>query len=90
MPAVDLGIAESQPLQIHDTGLALSIEGELKSTMAFLEALRAEPWFTATHQLSLQRDPSRPSYLATELELRFMSLERKTDGGQHAPFSPRT
>lgn len=65
--------------EIHDAGLALNIEGELKATLDFLETVKKQPWFTSTRQLVLRRDPSQPSRIATELELRFASLHQVTD-----------
>ncbi len=65
--------------EVHDAGLALNIEGELKATLDFLEAVNRQPWFTSTRQLVLRRDPSQPSRISTELELRFASLRQVAD-----------
>jgi hypothetical protein len=65
---------QDKRFEIHDATLALSIEGDLTPTMAFLEALKKLPWLASTRQLVLRRDANRASYLATELELQFSSL----------------
>lgn len=70
----DGSIQREKQFEIHDACLALSIEGDLKPTMAFLEAVKQLPWLVTTRQLVLRRDPNRASYLATELELQFSSL----------------
>ncbi len=70
----DLSLPKESRFEIHDATLALSIEGDLTPTMAFLEEVKQLPWFASTRQLVLRRDPNRASYLATELELQFSSL----------------
>lgn len=72
--ANDVALQPEKRFEIHDATLALSIEGDLVPTMAFLEAVKQLPWFASTRQLVLRRDPNRASYLATELELQFSSL----------------
>ena len=62
--------------EVHDAGLALNIEGELKATLEFLEAVKKQPWLTSTRQLVLRRDPIQASRISTELELRFASLHQ--------------
>ncbi len=76
--------------EILEVGLAVSVEGELKSTMQFLEAIKQQKWICTTNQLVLRRDPSKSGHVALELELGFQSLRRKPQQNQNANFgSPR-
>ncbi len=70
----DGSLQRDAQFEVHDACLALSIEGDLKPTMDFLQAIKLLPWIASTRQLVLRRDPARASYLATELELQFSSL----------------
>jgi hypothetical protein len=70
----DGSMQQDKRFEIHDATLAVSIEGDLIPTMAFLEAVKKLPWLASTRQLVLRRDSNRASYLATELELQFSSL----------------
>ena len=82
---------QDKEFDVHEIGLALSFEGELKATMEFLDAIKKQPWFISTYQLGLRRDLNNASRLATELELRFSSLHRCQElSNTVIPSLPRT
>jgi hypothetical protein len=72
------------PFEIHEVGLALSIEGDLEHTLEFLRALQRQTWYATASQIVLRRDPAKPGNMALELELKFASLHRKRS---QLPFS---
>jgi hypothetical protein len=72
-------------LEIHEVGLALSIEGDLKHTLDFLNAIKQQSWYCSTSQLVLRRDPTRASQMTLEMDLRFSSLHPKQRDPMTAP-----
>lgn len=77
-------------LEIQEIGLALSIEGDLKHTLEFLQAVRKQPWYCSVGQMVVRRDPVKASNMSLEMDLRFSSLHRKQKDTDPAASPPRT
>lgn len=72
-------------LEVQELGLALSIEGDLKHTLEFLQAIKKQPWYCSTSQMVIRRDPVKASNMALEMDLKFLSLQRKQQDPTVAP-----
>ncbi len=67
--------AESVPFHVGEVGLAVAVEGDLASTLAFLKSVQGEAWMFVTNQLDLRRNAT--GQFSLELEIGFQSLQRK-------------
>ena len=83
-------VAKESEYEIHEAGLAVSVEGNLENTMNFLEAIKQERWICSTNQLVLRRNASRSGLVDLELELGFQSLHRKPKSGIEMGTPPKT
>lgn len=76
--------------EIHHAGLALNVAGDLTHILSFMKAIREQTWFAATDQLTLRREANSGGSMALEMELNFLSLQRKKTSDFGETPAPRT
>lgn len=81
---------ESAPeFEMNQAGLALNVAGDLNQILTFMKAIREQSWFASTDQLTLRREANAGGKMSLEMELNFISLQRKkSEFGE--PVPPRT
>lgn len=66
--------------ELHQAALALNVSGDLVHILSFLKAVREQTWIASADQLTLRREGNTAGNMCLELELVFMSLQRKKSG----------
>jgi hypothetical protein len=75
--------------ELSQAGLALNVSGDLTHILSFMKAIREQPWIASADQLILRREASTGGNMSLELELIFMSLQRKKSGEFGESPAPR-
>ena len=76
--------------QVNQAGLAINVAGELDHILSFMKAVREKTWFACTDQLTLRREANTGGKMALEMELNFMSLQRKNSPEFDLANAPKT
>lgn len=63
--------------EMHQSCLALNVAGDLVHILSFMKAIREKSWIASTDQLSLRREANSGGNMSLEMELNFLSLQRK-------------
>jgi hypothetical protein len=76
-------------LELIQSSLSLNIAGDLNHIVAFLKAIRDQPWIAQTSQLILRREQNTNGGMSLEMELTFGKLQIK-QGLSQKPIAPKT
>ena len=63
--------------ELQQSVLALNVAGDLTHILSFMKAIRDQPWIASSDQLVLRREANAGGHMSLELELNFLSLQRK-------------
>lgn len=75
--------------EMNQAGLAINVAGDLNHILGFMKAIREQSWIAATDQLTLRREANSGGKMSLEMELNFISLQRKkSEFGE--TMSPKT